>query len=125
MPNINEWAGSTFPLSGWSGELDQAYDTARLINDDLTSITVNRAGGDLSAQNVRVETKPSGNRTVLVNGVVHEVDAIVFGFRSHPTITDTDLQAGDRFMVDGVRLEVIAVLVDLENVIQAICEAKA
>lgn len=125
MPNINEWAGSTFPLSGWAGELNQAYDMARLINDDLTSITVIRAGSAMSAQNVRVETKPTGNSTVLVNGRVHEVNAIVFGFRSHPTITDTDLQAGDRFVVDGVRLEVIAVLVDLENVLQAICEAKA
>lgn len=124
MPSIDLWAGSSFPLGAWTDDVSKSQDFARLINDDSTSITIVRNGSPLSAQTVRIETFASGERTVTLNGVTHGVGAIVFGFNGHASITDTDIQPGDRFPHGSARFEVIAILADLENVIQAFCEAK-
>ena len=124
MPDINAWAGNSFPLSAWSDDADQAYDTARIIADKTIAITATRLGVAQSAQNVRIETFSRGERSVTVNGVSHDVDAIVFGYAGHPTITNTDLQAGDRFVAYGQRFEVISVLVALPDIFQAHCQAK-
>ena len=49
--------------------------------------------------------------------------AVVFGLRHHPTIADTDIQRGDRFVVGATEFEVIGVIVSVGDV-QAICEAR-
>lgn len=122
--DINAWAGSTFPLTAWSDDYDPAYDFARIIGDKTTSITVTRNGVAQTAQTVRIETMARGDTTITVNGRTHEIDAIVFGYNGHPTISDTDLQPGDRFVVDGARYEVIVVAVSLPDVLEAMCEVK-
>ena len=124
MPSIDSWAGATTALAAWRDDTSHAADFARIINDDTTSITVIRAGSPIAAQTVRIETMARGVTTFDVNGRQHNVDAIVFGYNGHATITDTDLQPLDRFAHGGARYEIIAVLVDLENVMQAMCEVK-
>ena len=124
MPSADAWAGSSFPLATWSDDVSKSTDFARVMSDDLTSIVAIRNGSALSAQNVRVETARSGESRLDLNGRQHEIDAIVFGYAGHATLTDTDLEVGDRFAHQGYRFEVISVLVDLENVLQAFCEVK-
>jgi hypothetical protein len=124
MPSIDAWAGDSTALAAWRDDTSHAVDFARIINDDTTSITVIRAGSPIAAQTVRIETMRRGETTFDVNGRQHNVDAIVFGYNGHATIADTDLVPLDRFAIGGRRYEIIAVLVDLENVLQAICEAK-
>ena len=122
MPDINLWMGDTFALGDWTDDVDKAHDIARVIAEKTTSITVQRGAGSLSAQNVRIETMERGERTVTVNGRQHQVDAIVYGYASHPTITATDLQPGDRFVAAGERYEVMVLLVGLTDMLQAFCE---
>jgi len=122
MPDINLWMGDTFPLGTWTDDVDKAHDIARVIAEKITSITVIRGGVAQAAQNVRIETMERGERTVTVNGRQHQVDAIVYGYASHPTITATDLQPGDRFVANGERYEVMVLLVGLSDMLQAFCE---
>lgn len=122
MPDFEAWRGDVYPLAAWD-DTDPAHEMARIIAHKSTSITVRRGAGDLAAQTVRIESMERGSRIVVVAGSMRNVDAIVFGYNGHPTITDTDLQAGDRFVVDGARFEVLAVLVGLNNALQAHCEA--
>ena len=125
MPSADAWAGNAFPLSTWTDDVSSSTDFARIIADKTQSITVDRLGVTQSAQTVRLETMTRGESTVEINGRQHGVDALVFGYNGHATITDTDLQPGDRFSVSGDRYEVIAVLVALDSVLQAFCEAKS
>jgi hypothetical protein len=70
---------------------------------------------------VRIE-EFRGNRQVTTSaGQVYQVDAIVLGYKGHATITDTNLQPGDRFAVAGVRYEVIMLVVGLTDGLQAYC----
>lgn len=123
MPSVDAWAGDAFPLSAWTDDVSKSTDFARLIADDTTSITIVRDGSAIAAQTVRIETARSGDSVLDLQGRQHNVDAIVFGYMNHDTITDTDIRIGDRFTHDGVTFDVLAVLVDLESVVQAICEA--
>ena len=123
MGKASVWVGSTFPLSTWLDDHDPGRDTALLIADKSTSITVVRGTGTLAAQTVRIE-EMRGNRQVTTSaGQVFSVDAVVLGYKSHPTITDTDLQPGDRFAVASTRYEVIMLVPGLVDSLQAYCKA--
>ena len=49
--------------------------------------------------------------------------AVVFGVREHPTVADTDIQRGDRFVMGATEFEVIGVI-EAPGEVQAICEAR-
>lgn len=92
---------------------------AAFVNDDLptaigdlialkpTSITVKRGATTLSAQTVRLETLASQRAVVGEGGITHQCDALLLGYYGHPTVANTDIQAGDRFRAGGVDYEVI------------------
>ena len=119
MGKASVWGGSTFPLSTWLDDHDQGRDTALLIADKSTSITVLRGGVAQAAQTVRIEENRSQRQVVTNAGQVYQVDAIVIGYKGTPGVTDTDLKPGDRFAIAGTRYEVIMLVVGLTDGLQA------
>lgn len=64
----------------------------------------------MAAKTIRLETLGGDKQMMGTGGVVHQIAAMALGYKGHPTIADTDLRSGDRFTVDGVHYEVIAVM---------------
>jgi len=118
MPSADAWTGSSMPLSDYI-DVDRGVDTARLVADKSISITVVRAGAAQSAQSVRIEALGSPREIETDGGNTAQADALVIGYKGHPTIADTDLQRGDRFAVGGVSYEIVALLVGLDDSLQA------
>lgn len=97
------------------------------IQQRPVSITIRRGTDMLDEQTVRVELSSSAREDLdvrrglnLLPGVQR---AVVFGVRNHPTVADTDIQRGDRFVLAQTEYEVIAVIV-LPGEVQATCEAR-
>ena len=124
MSRVDGWTGDSFPLSDYI-DVDRGVDTARVIADKSTSITVVRSGVAQSAQNVRIETagRPAIYQTEA--GQTAQADALIIGYAGHPTITDTDLQLGDRFAVGGVGYEIVGLLSGLSNSLQAYAKVRS
>lgn len=96
MPNIAAFATDDRPTS-----------IGNLIALKPTSITVRRGATTLSAQTVRLETLASQRAVVGEGGVTFMCDAHLLGYRDHPSVADTDIQAGDRFRADDIDYEVV------------------
>lgn len=109
MSRIDKWTGDAFPLGAWDDH-SQSVDAALIISDATTSITVKRGASTLSAQTVRVEDQSGKGRTWTSAGVVYEIDALIIGYRNHPSIADTDLRPGDRFAVEGALYEIVGLV---------------
>lgn len=86
---------------------DRATSIGDLIALKPTSITIRRGSSTLSAQTVRLETLASQRMVVGEGGVTHACDALALCYYGHPTIANTDIQAGDRFVASGVAYEVV------------------
>ena len=125
MPDIDGWTGNSFPLSDYLSSIDRGVDTARLVADKPTSITVVRGGVAQAAQSVRIET--AGRPTIYQTeaGQTAQADVVIIGYAGHPTITDTDLQLGDRFAVGGVGYEIVGLLPGLSNSLQAYAKVRS
>lgn len=116
MPNFNTWGGIK-PLGNWRDDINRAYDTARLIAEQPTTITLIRAGATLAAQTVRLERSNSTPGELTANiARVAETEVVIIGYRGHPTIADTDVKRGDRFVHSGQTYEVIQVDARLDRV---------
>lgn len=122
---VDAWGGNAFPLGGWISEHDQAFDTAQIIADKSVSITIRRGGNTLSAQTVRIETLASQKQMQGEGGITYMIDAMLLGYKGHPTITDTDVKPGDRFAYGNVMFEVIIVMPAEENTVQAYLRVRA
>ena len=72
--------------------------------------TITRGSSTISARTVRLETLSGQKQVQGSNGVVHEVDAMVLGYKNYPNVTDTDLRPGDRFSINGQAYEVVIVM---------------
>lgn len=125
MPSVDDWTGDDWPLDDWLDDVDRGVDTALLITDRQTSITIVRAGTALDAQTVRIETAGRPYYAQTDAGQTAEADAIVIGYKGHPSITDTDIQTGDRFAIGGVGYEVVGVLPGLDNGVQAYAKVRS
>lgn len=125
MPNLNAWAGDTFPLGEWSDDYAAGVDTARLIADKPTTISVIRNGVVQLPQTVRIEAERGERQVQTAGGVTRQAHVRVLGYRGHPTIVDTSLQPGDRFVVAGVMYEVFMLAPGMVNGVQAFAEVKA
>lgn len=104
---------------------DMAGALGALVALKATSITVKRGASTLSAQTVRLETLASQRAIVGEGGITVQCDALALGYKNHPPIADTDLQAGDRFVADGVAYEVILVMPAHEDCLQAWLRVRA
>lgn len=114
-PNFDNWLGSE----------GQPIALAELISYKSTSITIVRGSTTLDAQTVRLETLGSQRQILGQNGQTHIVDAMILAPFNHPTLTDGDLQAGDRFNVDGVSYEVVIKMPAHVDCIQCFAKVRA
>lgn len=114
MPNIAAFTSDNRPTA-----------IGDLIALKPTSITVKRGATTLGAQTVRLETLASQRAVVGEGGITLMCDAMALGYKNHPTVTDTDLKAGDRFVADGVAFEVVLVMPAHEECIQAWLKVRA
>ena len=116
MPNFANYLADDRPTS-----------IGDLIAIKATAITVYRSGvsGALDPQTVRLETLSSQRAVQTDGGITHMIDAMALGYKNHPTIADTDLQVGDRFVADGVAYEVVIVMPAHVDNVQAYVKVRA
>lgn len=124
MPSIDAWTGNSFPLADWLDDVDRSVDTALLISERPTTITVRRGSSTLAAQTVRIDALSQPRQVEAEGGLVAIAQALVIGYAGHPTITDTDLQVGDRFMADGRSYEIVGPLPGLDNGLHALARIR-
>jgi hypothetical protein len=105
----------------------RALDAWQRIQEQPTTILIRRGGETLAAQTVRIEMGDSAREDLDVRRGLNVMPgvqrAVVFGVRKHPTVRDTDVQRGDRFVVGATEYEVIAVT-EAAGEVQAACEAR-
>ena len=118
MSRIDDWATGSLP-NDWVRDRDLSIDASELINDKSVSITVIRAGAAIDPQIVRVEALGSGRQALTPAGQVFTVDAVIIGYKGVPETIDANLRPGDRFVVAGVRYEIIMLIPGLVDSIQA------
>lgn len=100
MPDLSKWRGSSRRVIGNIVPSERASDAWRRIQRDPQVITFVRGGAELPPQTVRVVMGTETNeREGTVGDGVRRV-GYIFGVRSHPTVSDTDIKAGDRFAVN-------------------------
>ena len=114
MPNFANYLGDDRPTS-----------IGDLITIKPTSITVRRGASTLPAQTVRLETLSSQRAVQTEGGITHMIDAMALGYKNHPTVTDTDLRVGDRFVAAGVAYEVVIVMPAHVDNVQAYLKVRA
>lgn len=107
-------------FAAWGGGEGQPLALAELITfKPVSTGTITRGNGTVSAQTVRLETLGTPKQVTGTGGVVHLADAMVLGYKGHPTIADTDLRPGDLFTIEGRQFEVIAVKAGHTDCLQA------
>jgi len=109
-------------FTGWKGSITRPTDAWRRINDKPTEITLKRGSTMLDQQLVRVEYSSSANEQVGENSIPGTLTVTLFGVKNHPTVSDTDIQRGDRFVLENVEYEVMGVITTTGE-LQAISEA--
>ena len=123
MPSIDNWTGSSAPLSSYL-DVDQGVDTAILIADKSTSITLIRDGAALAAQTVRIEQLDADSSVGSQGRETGTYDVGIIGYKGHPTMADTDIRRGDRFAVAGVLYEVGMLMPGEVNSVQAYAKVR-
>ena len=122
---IDAWSGNSFPLGDWLDDVARGVDTALLISEQPVSIIVDREHvGKLAAQTVRIDALRTPRQVQAEGGVVITADALVVGYAGHPTIADTDLQPGDRFVADGRAYEIVGILPALADALHALARIR-
>ena len=112
--------------AGAGAKQARARKHGRRISDQAVTITIQRGAETLDAQTVRIEFGDSAREDLDLRRGLNVVPGVqrvvVFGVRNHPTVADTDIQRGDRFVVGATEFEVIGVI-SAPGEVQAICEA--
>jgi len=118
MPEFEAWRDS---------ERARALEAWERIREQPTQIVIRRGDVMLDAQTVRIELSDSAREDLDLRRGLNVTPgvqrAVVFGVRHHPTIADTNIERGDRFVVGATELEVISVIT-VPGEVQAICEAR-
>lgn len=127
MPNLNAWFGESL------GPLDAAQmseDAALIIGDKPSSVQINRTGSGTFigapngvAQMIRQEAISDPSKIVGLNLASGEQGVLVYGYRGHATIPDTDIKKGDWYISDGFKVTVIDIKLDTRVSLQAIGKA--
>lgn len=124
MPSFESWR---------ENERARAAEAWARVSEKPTTITIRRGGETLDPQTVRVEFGDSAREDLDVRRGLNVMPGVqrgvVFGVRHHPTVADTDIQRGDRFVIpsvtafDATEFEVVAVIA-APGEAQAVCEAR-
>lgn len=117
MVDFNGW----LQAESYTDEVADAVASWNSILDFPFSIVIKRGVTKLAAQTVRVSVLdsselPQGSSAQL--GTMGVQSVTVFGVRNHPTISDTDIKRGDRFILGGKEYE-IDVVNELRGKVQA------
>lgn len=113
MPDLDKWLGHTY-IEVESVET-RATLAWRRIQDKPSSVVILRGSTNLAAQTVRIEIDPGGGGRRQVAGAANETSirqGVIFGVIDHPdpSVPDTDMRGGDRFIFDNVEYEIRDVL---------------
>jgi hypothetical protein len=101
---------------------NRAIDAWRRISEKATSVVFKTASGtSLPAQSVRLEYDSTASQSESAAGVGNKLKLIVFGVRGHPTVADTNIKKGYRFVREKREYEVMSVIVQTGEV-QGIAE---
>lgn len=119
MPDIHNWLTDSIAPVNTASRAASAW---RLIQRSPQTLILRRNGSDLSAQTVRVEVNNPVNSGR--DGQLAMQQVVIFGVRAHsdPTVVDSDLQRGDRFVLHD-KTWTIDIVNRLPGAIQAIAEA--
>lgn len=107
-PDINNWLTDLGKAGDWISPTHGAagrsvHFTHRMISDKQVSIILYRRGTALDPQLARVElTRIQPDKDIGPGAREMVANAVLFGYRDHPTITDFDGQVGDKFQLDGI-----------------------
>jgi len=52
------------------------------------------------------------------------IDTVILGYKGHPSISDTDLQRGDRFYISGQQFEIMLIMPGESNSLQAFARVR-
>lgn len=120
---VSDWLGSSASLSAWRGTVDRANDTARRIAERSSTITIQRVGAADHAETVRLEVMSLPDEERGTAGKVAVSRVLIVGYKDHATVTDTDIQRGDRFYYDGLWYDVTQVMPAIPDRFQAVADA--
>jgi hypothetical protein len=94
------------------------------INEKPQSVVFrSAAGATIAAQTVRVEVDDRASDSISAAGAAPKMKAIVYGIRSHATLTDTDIKEGYRFVYAGDEYRCIDIILqtgEIQGVFEAI-----
>ncbi len=123
MANFHAWLGQG---NNAINATSRAVDAWNRINRNPTSVTLVRGAVELSAQMIRIEFDNQVDSEINGDGggMSSRRDAVIYGVKGHPTVTDTDIQRGDRFAINGKRYRVVQTI-DVPGEVQATCEVLA
>lgn len=123
--------GDTFDMAAWITSEDalpimsegiRASLAYTRILDKPSSVTFRDASGvELGAQTVRIEPDNGTGVALSAAGVAPRRTAVVYGIRNHPSLPDTDVGEGYRFVYLGDHYRVWDVVITIGEV-QAMAE---
>ena len=120
MPNFDAWrSAGTEAIDSVS----RAVEAWRRIQRNPTSVVLRRGALNLTAQTVRIEPERAQAQVGdLPIGEKPRTRAIVFGVKGHPSVSDTDVSHGDRFVYLDMEYRVVSINAYVGE-LQAQCEA--
>lgn len=123
---MSTWLGADDRARDWhNADADRPASVAQMIADKPASITVVRDGVAMSAQTVRIDVfgSSSSERMSMGNNALSNVQRVlVLGYRNHPDIADTNIQANDHFKYDGRIYRVVKTEGGLTDRVEALAE---
>jgi hypothetical protein len=121
---LNAWLGVSGILETTIDDNDKAYDTARRIAEQPTTITRKRLGVANADLVVRIEAlTPRTDISSPAGNLGQKQDMLILGYRGHPTISNTVLYRGDRFFHAGQMYVVVDVWDNIPGRLLAVAEA--
>jgi len=117
--NLSAWLGDAGNLAATptATEEQRAAVAWRRINDKPSSVAFRTpAGSTLSAQTVRIEPDSSAGMATSESGAGQVRKAVVFGVRNHATQSDTVMDDGYRFVLDGDEYRCVGILKTLGEI---------
>ncbi len=108
MPNLERWIAQDTDSIDVS---TRAVLTWRRILDDPTSVTFRKLDGStLAAQKVRIESMQRVFAFESAAGRTLRRETWILGVRDHPTVTDTDIAEGYRFVHQDEEYQVTEII---------------
>lgn len=119
MVNLSAWLSDAGDLAATptATEAQRAALAWRRINDKPTEVAFRTpAGTTLDAQTVRIEPDSVAGMATSEVGAGQVRKAVVFGVRNHATQSDTVMDDGYRFVLDGDEYRCVGILKTLGEI---------